>query len=75
MTELLDRAIKAAMELPAEMQDEIAGVVLTMLGDSGPVYRLSPAEEADIEAAEAEVQRGELATEDEVRTMWARHGL
>lgn len=76
MTKLLDRAIEAARELPAEMQDEIAGILLRLMGeDDGDVYQLTPEEEADLEEADREIERGEIATEEEVRAMWAKYGL
>jgi predicted transcriptional regulator len=37
--------------------------------------QLMPEEEADLAAAEAEIERGELATSEEVRAMWEQHGL
>jgi len=75
MTKLLNRAIEAAKELPAEMQDEIAGILLRFMGEDEPVYQLTPEEEADIEEALAEVERGEIATEEEVRAMWTKYRL
>ncbi|KAB1086628.1 hypothetical protein F4V91_09440 [Neorhizobium galegae] len=76
MTKLLDRAIEAARELPAEMQDEIAEILLRLMGeDDGDVYQLTPEEEADLEEADREIERGEIATEEEVRAMWAKYRL
>ncbi|CDN47826.1 hypothetical protein [Neorhizobium galegae] len=76
MTKLLDRAIEAARELPAEMQDEIAEILLRFMGeDDGDVYQLTPEEEADLEEADREIERGEIATEEEVRAMWAKYRL
>jgi hypothetical protein len=76
MTKLLDLAIEYAKELPAEMQDEFAGVLLRLMGqDDGEAYELTPEEKADIDQALAEVERGELATDEEVRAMWAKYGL
>lgn len=76
MTKLLDRAIEAAKELPAEMQDEIAEILLSVMGkDDGDVYQLTPEEEADLEEADREIERGEIATEEEVRAMWAKYRL
>jgi hypothetical protein len=76
MTKLLDRAIEAAKELPAEMQDEIAEILLRFMGeDDGEVYQLTPEEEADLEEADREIERGEIATEEEVRAMWAKYRL
>lgn len=76
MTRLLDHAIEAARELPAEMQDEIAGILLRFIGeDAGKVYQLTPEEEADIRQGLAEADRQEFASEADVRTMWAKYGL
>ncbi|MEB2843861.1 hypothetical protein GAO09_25880 [Rhizobiales bacterium RZME27] len=74
MTKLLDRAIEAARELPAEMQDEIAGMLLRFIGeDDGEVYQLTPEEEADLAEAEQEIERGELTGEAEVRDILAKY--
>ena len=40
MTDLLDRAVTAARNLPPEAQDEIARVVLMMATDEEPLYVL-----------------------------------
>jgi hypothetical protein len=74
MTKLLDRAIEAAKELPAEMQDEIAEILLSFMGeDDGEVYQLTPDEEADLEEADREIERGEVVGEEEVRTILAKY--
>lgn len=75
MTERLDRAIEAAKELPAEMQDELAGILMRFMGEDEDVYVLSPEEEADLDDASAEIERGEIATDEQVGTMWAKYGL
>lgn len=75
MTKLLDRAIEQAKDLPADMQDEIAGFLLRYMGKDEPVYQLTPEEESDIDEALAEAERGELATEEDVRAVWAKYGL
>ncbi|CDN53952.1 Hypothetical protein RG1141_CH16090 [Neorhizobium galegae bv. officinalis bv. officinalis str. HAMBI 1141] len=74
MTKLLDRAIEAAKELPAEMQDEIAEILLSFMGkDDGDVYQLTPEEEADLEEADREIERGEVVGEEVVRTILAKY--
>jgi predicted transcriptional regulator len=40
-----------------------------------PPIQLTPAEEADLAEAEAEIERGELATPEDVRAMRAKHWL
>ena len=77
MTQLLDQALKAARSLPAAAQDEIARIVLQLAGadDATPPIVLSPEERAAILASQAAAARGEFATDDEVRAVWAKHGL
>jgi hypothetical protein len=76
MTELLDQALEAARSLPAELQDDIARVVLRLAGeDDGPPIPLTSDELAAIEASMAAAERGEFATDAEVGAVWAKHGL
>jgi hypothetical protein len=76
MTKLLDDALEAARNLPPDAQDNIARVVLRLTGtdDEAPVA-LSIDERASIAASKAAAARGEFATDDQVRAMWAKHGL
>ncbi|MEE7506650.1 hypothetical protein [Methylobacterium mesophilicum] len=75
MTDLLEKAVAKARVLAPEMQDEIARLMLAFVGDEGSVYRFSPEEAAEQDEADAEVARGEYATEAEVRAIWAKYGL
>lgn len=77
MTQLLERAIEAARTLPAEAQDDIARILLRLVGDDdeGPVVELSPEEEAAIAVSKEQAARGEFATDEEVRAVWAKYGL
>jgi len=76
MTKLLDQALEAARNLPPETQDDIARVVLQLAGaeDETPVP-LTPEERAAIRASKAAAARGEFATDEQVRAVWAKHGL
>lgn len=76
MTALLERAIEAARELPAEAQDDVAHVLLQLVGadEDAPVH-LTPEEEAALAESIAAAERGEFATDEEVRAVWAKHGL
>ena len=47
----------------------------TSPGATQTPYVLTPEEVADLDASLAEAERGEFATEEEVRAMWAKHGL
>ena len=75
MTKLLEQAIAAARNLPASAQDDIARLMLQFAGADEPPVRLTPDEEAAIAASKAAADRGEFATDEEVRTVWAKHGL
>lgn len=75
MTKLLDRALEAARNLPSDAQDDIARVVLQLVGSEevAPVA-LSADERAAIAASKAAAARGEFATDEQVRAIWAKHG-
>jgi predicted transcriptional regulator len=76
MTRLLDQALAAARNLPPDAQDEIAHIVLRLAGaDDDPPVSLTPEEQAAIVASKAAAARGEFATDEEVRAVWAKHGL
>jgi len=75
MTKLLDRALQAVRELPADVQDDIARIVLELAGtDAGPVA-LSAEERAAIDRSKTAADRGEFATDEQVDVVWAKHGL
>jgi hypothetical protein len=40
-----------------------------------PTIPLTPEKEADLAEAEAEIERGEIATDAEVHAMWTKHGV
>ncbi len=76
MTKLLDQALAAARNLPPETQDDIAHVVLRLIGvdDETPVP-LTPEEQSAVATSKAAAARGEFASDEEVRAVWAKHGL
>ena len=76
MTKLLEQALEAARNLPPEAQDEIAHIVLRLAGaDDQPPMPLTPEEQAAVAASKAAAARGEFATDEQVRAVWAKHGL
>lgn len=75
MTRLLEEAFSKVSTLSDSEQDELARTLLELAGVNQQPLQLTAAEEADLAEAEAEIARGELATGDEVRAMWAKHGL
>ncbi len=76
MTKLLDRAVQAVRRLSQGEQDNIAHVVLRLTGaDDEPPVSLTPDEHAAIAASKAAAARGEFATDEQVRAVWAKHDL
>lgn len=75
MTELLEKAVETARGLPNKMQDEIARMVLLLAGADQPVVQLSPDDEASFAESLKQSKNREFASDDEVRAVWAKHGL
>ncbi len=76
MTELFDEAVTTVRRLPPETQDEIARAMLALAGEEGAeVYVLTAEEKTAVERSKAAAKRGEFATDDEVRAVWAKYGL
>lgn len=76
MTKLLDDALDAARALPPDAQDDIARVVLRLARmDDEPAVAFTSEERAAIAASKAAAARGDFATDDQVRAVWAKHGL
>jgi hypothetical protein len=76
MTDLLDRAIAAARSLPPDAQDHIARLVLELASDEDQaVIQLTPEEAASFDESFAQAARGEFATDEQIRAIWAKHGL
>ena len=74
MTKLLDEALAAVRKLPTGTQDDIAGVVLRLIGKDEPSRVLLTTEErAAIAASKAAASRGEFATDEEVQAVWTTH--
>jgi hypothetical protein len=73
MTKLLEQAVERVRALPDDQQDELARVLLH-LTNAEPVP-LSKDERNAIAASKAQASRGEFATDDEVRSVWASYGL
>ena len=72
---LLEQAVKVVSALPDEAQDDLARILLQLAGVDQPPYKLTAEEAADLDTSLAEAAQGEFATEEEVRAVWAKHGL
>ncbi|WP_298258174.1 hypothetical protein [Bradyrhizobium sp.] len=75
MTKLLDQALEVARGLPSEAQDDIARIVLQLAGSDEAPVALSTDERNSIAVSKAAAERGEFATDEQVRATWAKHGL
>ena len=76
MTKLLDEAVEVVRRLPSNDQDDIARAIIQLAGSelAAPVI-LSPEEREAIARSKAAAGRGEFATDEQVRAVWAKHGL
>jgi hypothetical protein len=76
MTKLLDEAVEAVRRLPSDDQDDIARAIMQLAGSDLPApVVLSPEEREAIARSKAAADRGEFATDEQVRAVWAKHGL
>lgn len=75
MTKLLETAIQAARQLSLEEQDEIARAILALAEvPAGPIALTSDERKA-IDHSKAAAARGDFASDDEVASVWRKHGL
>jgi len=72
MTKLLEHAVDSVRALPPEVQDELARLLLQVAGEEQPVIQLTAEERADLTDADAEIARGEFATDEQIRLMLAK---
>ena len=75
MTKLLEQAVETVRSLPPEIQDELARMLLQLAGEGLPLLQLSPEEEASLDESLAQADRGEFATDDQGRAIWAKRNL
>lgn len=75
MTALLEQAVRTARQLSPEMQDDMARMMLQFAGGDQPAVDLSPQDEAAVLRSRAAARRGEFATDEQMRAIWAKHGL
>ena len=76
MRKLLDEALAAVRLLSPDDQDEIARIMMTLAGeDAANPIDLTPEEPQATARSKAAAACGEFATEEEVRALWAKHGL
>jgi hypothetical protein len=75
MTKLLEHAVDSVRALPPEVQDELARLLLQVAGEEQPVIQLTAEERADLAEADAEIARGEFATDEQISSMLAKRDV
>jgi hypothetical protein len=75
MTKLLEEALETVRRLPVESQDEIARAMLALAGSESEPVPLTSEESEAIARSKVAAVSGEFATDDQVREVWAKHGL
>jgi hypothetical protein len=74
MTKLLDEALAVVRKLPPGAQDDIAGLVLRLVGkDDIAIVPLTPEERTAIDRSKAAAARGDFATDEQVQAVWAKY--
>lgn len=72
MTKLLEQAVETIRGLSPEVQDDLARILLQLAGKDQPVVQLSTADEASLAESLAQADRGEFATDEQIRAIWAK---
>jgi hypothetical protein len=76
MTKLLEQAIDVVRRLPAAEQDDIARALIGLTGEDEPSpVPLTQDEQTAITRSKEVAARGEIATDEQVAEVWAKHGL
>lgn len=75
MTILLQQAFDSLRDLPDDMQDDLARMLLQLSGVHQTVITLDAEEAASLDLSLQQADRGEFATDEQIRAIWAKHGL
>ena len=74
MSELFDKAIAKISQLPPGIQDDVARVMLAYIGSDDPgIVRLTAEEHAALELSEQAADRGEFATDKQLRAVFDKY--
>ena len=71
--EQIERVLERVRTWPADRREDAMQILLEMEKQDLGVYRMSDEERADIEDALAEMERGEVASDEEVAAVFQRH--
>jgi hypothetical protein len=70
--EEIDNVLQKVRTWPKEKQEDAASMLLAMDDVDNAVYELTPEEEADLDEALRELERGEIASAEEVAAVFTR---
>ncbi len=70
----VEEAIGMLRSLPPERGEGVAALLLKLAEDPGS-FDYTPEEMERLDRSEAAAARGDFATDDQVRALWAKHGL
>ena len=71
--EQIEQIFERVRTWPLERQQDAAEMLLRMEEQGGTIYELSAEELTEIEEAEAEAERGEFATDEEMKALFDRY--
>jgi predicted transcriptional regulator len=69
----INEIFERARHCPLEQQEKATALLLALEEQGTEVYELTPDELADIEEAEAQAERGEFATDEEIKALLDRY--
>lgn len=69
----LEALFERVRALPPEKLDQFGEYLDWLEGQHGAIYVLSPEERADLEVALAEMDQGDVATDEEVKAVFGHH--
>ena len=75
MTNSMKEAIAVLRELPEDRQEAIARAILDIASEVGDVYHLTDDERREVRDGLVEIERGEIASEGEVSSIYKRIGV
>ena len=75
MTELLEHALETVRALPPNTQDDLARLLLQLAGEEQPIIPLTDKEAASFDESLKQAEKSEFATDEQIRSIWAKHGL
>jgi predicted transcriptional regulator len=75
MSNSMQEAIEVLRDLPEERQEVLARAILDYAAHDDGIYYLTDDERREVREGLAEIERGEIASEREVRAVYRRIGL